>query len=151
MLLDNGCEVEYPEVAEKMFLRADDFCANMSAPTPLPSVPPTEREICSMSDLEDGSKVLLSIDAAYEVLTEICADIGNKTALLDGGYIFGATCEAEKTDEIYSYDVLYCAMAQDYCDFGDVLLSPDFSMDTDSTLILVELYKILATYWKTDD
>merc|ERR1719233_1285570 len=131
-------------------MRADDFCVNMSAPTPLPSVPPSEREICTIIDIQEGSHVLLSIDTAYAILSEICADIGTQTARLDGGYIYGETCEAVKTDDIYSYDVLYCATAQDYCDFGDVLLSPDFAVDTDSTLILMKLYEILLLWGNPD-
>ena len=147
MFLSDGCEKDYPEVAEKMFARADDFCANMSLPTPLPTVPPTEREICTDDDITDGTHVLLSIDSAYEVLSDICAQIGNQTAKLDGGYIYGDTCEASKTEDDLSYDVMYCATAGDYCDFGDVLLSPDFSVDAESTLVLVKLFDMLVGNW----
>jgi hypothetical protein len=74
-----------------------------------------------------------------------------KISLLDGGCIFGGICEVKRTDEISCYYVSYCATAEDYCDFGNVLMSPNFTVDAQSTLILVELFDMLANCCGTVD
>merc|ERR1719317_1736470 len=148
----DGCEVFFPDVAEEMFERADLFCTQDPFWTPIPTVAPTDHEKCNQTEINDGSHVLLSIDSAYEILTDICSKISaNDIALLDGGYIYGSSCTAEKTDEDKPYTLMYCATTTDYCDFKDLLLSPNFEVDPDTTLILVKLSDMLLNFWLTDE
>merc|ERR1719233_2741995 len=64
LLLGEGCEIEnytYSEVAEEMFQKANDFCVDVPAPTPYPTLP-TIGTICDAYDIENGDHTLLSID-----------------------------------------------------------------------------------------
>merc|ERR1719397_120906 len=139
MIQVDGCEALFPEVAEEMSERADLFCTDLPAVTPTPTFTPTDHEECTQTQINDGSHALLSFDSASEILADICKNIVNNTVLLDGGYVYGSSCTAEKTDEDKAYDFMYCAIATDYCDFKDLLLSPNFEVDPDTTLILVKL------------
>jgi hypothetical protein len=145
-LYRESCAILYPEVLREMYTRADLLCQDMPTPTGLPTVPNVDRTVCDDDDINSGTHVLLSIDSAYEVLPEICEDIKNQTALLDGGYIFGSGCTIEMTVKNYSWDVMYCASVSDYCDYNDLYLNPDFEIDTSSTLVLMRISNLM-TYW----
>ena len=151
LYLTDGCETLYPDIANEFFVRADKLCTDNPPETAVPTPFPTHEE-CNQTEIDDGSHVLMSIDAAYEILDEICNVIGSDNiALLDGGYIYGSDCTAEKTDEVKTYTVMYCASAADYCDFEDLLLSPNFDVDVDTTLVLVELAYLLQSKWGIDE
>merc|ERR1719289_515549 len=147
ILLESSCDIpNYDQVAEKMSQKAYDFCVDVPTPTPYPTIN-NSVSICDADDIGSGSHVLLSVDVAYVNLPSICAQIGDKTALLDGGYVFGSDCSVVKTDVEHDYDVIYCADSQGYCDFSEVLLSPNFTVDTKTTGVLVQLYEMLENHW----
>jgi hypothetical protein len=147
-MLLGGCELLFPDVAAEMYERADLFCTTTPVETPVPTVSPTDHGPCNQTGIDDGSQILLSIDSAYEILADICNNIGsNAVALLDGGYINGSSCTAEKTDQRKNYTLMYCAYSTNYCDYGDLLLSPNFEVDVESTLVLVKLTDMLLNFW----
>jgi hypothetical protein len=146
--VNDVCSKE-PVLENVMIGRSADFCANMSMPTPIPTVPPTDHGRCD--DPIFGEVILLAIDSAYEILDEICSKINTSIVKVDGGYIYGDSCTAEKTDADYSYDYEYCARLDseiEYCDFADLLFTPNFDVDPDATLTLVSLTDLWEFYWE---
>jgi len=152
----DGCEVEFPDVAQRMYTKAAELCdidhPPTSLPTPFDATTNSSNVKCNQTTIDNGSHVLLSIDSAYNILTEVCDVIGSDDiALLDGGYIYGSDCSAVKTNEVRNYTLMFCASAEGYCDFEDLLLSPNFDVDVHTSLVLVQLTDLLQGIWADGD
>jgi hypothetical protein len=147
--LDTTC-LRDPFVMRKMLLRSFNFCSETNSPTPIPTVSLTDLGPCE--DFLLGEGTLLGINVAHEMLDEICDDVvGNNTVKLDGGYVYrdGDSCIALKTDAELDYDFEGCARVNgetEYCDFGDLLLTPDFGVYPNSTVGMIPLINIYNKY-----